>query len=89
MTLSLSSVDQRPALGRIVRHSGVAGQLAYSVAVTYPGEPARVVTFTGSVYGAPGPVVMITPANPRGMFVSSPERFGATFGPAWVRSFFA
>jgi hypothetical protein len=84
-----STLTSRPTLGRIVRHAGIAGQLAYSVSVAYPNERASVVTFTGSVYGTPGPVVMVTPGNPRGMFVTSPERFGETFGPAWVRSFFA
>lgn len=76
----------RPTLGKIVRHAGVAGQLAYSVLVTYPGEPAAVVTFTGSTYG--GPVVMSWPTMPRGVFVTDPERFGA-FGSKWVRAFFA
>ena len=80
-----STLDTRPTLGRIVRHAGIAGQLAYSVSVTYPGEGASVVTFTGSTYG--GPVVMVTPGMPRGMFVTDPDRFGA-FGPAWVRRFF-
>jgi hypothetical protein len=88
MTLT-ATLTSRPTLGRIVRHAGIAGQLAYSVSVAYPGERASVVTFTGSVYGAPGPVVMVTPGNPRGMFVTAPERFGETFGPAWVRAFFA
>jgi hypothetical protein len=32
---------------------------------------------------------MVTPGNPRGMFVTAPERFGETFGPSWVRAFFA
>jgi hypothetical protein len=75
-----------PTLGRIVRHAGIAGQLAYSVSVTYAGERASVVTFTGSTYG--GPVVMVTPGNPRGVFVTAPERFGK-FGPSWVRAFFS
>jgi hypothetical protein len=74
-----------PVLGKIVRHSGIAGQLAYSTSVTYAGEPSSVVTFTGNVYG--GPVVMVTPGMPRGTFVTDPERFGS-FGPAWVRRFF-
>ena len=74
-----------PILGKIVRHSGVAGQLAYSVAVTYSGEGATVVTFTSSTYG--GPVVMVTPGTPRGVFVTDAGRFGE-FGPSWVRRFF-
>jgi hypothetical protein len=75
-----------PVLGRIVRHSGVAGQLAFSTTVAYPGEAATVVTFTSSTYG--GPVVMVTPSMPRGIFVTDPDRFGS-FGPGWVRRFFA
>ena len=81
-----TTTDTRPTLGRIVRHAGIAGQLAFSVSVAYPGEPASVVTFTGSTYG--GPVVMAWPAVPGGMFVTDPDRFGA-FGPEWVRRFFA
>ena len=88
MSHTLTTEDTRPTLGRIVRHAGIAGQLAYSVSVTYPGERASVVTFTGSVYGAPGPVVMVTPGNPRGMFVTDAGRFGEKFGPEWVRRFF-
>jgi hypothetical protein len=75
-----------PTVGRIVRHSGIAGQLAYSTTVAYPGEDATVVTFTSSTYG--GPVVMVTPSLPRGIFVTDPDRFGS-FGPEWVRRFFA
>jgi hypothetical protein len=89
-----ATLTSRPTLGRIVRHAGVAGQLAYSVSVAYQlpdgtMERASVVTFTGSVYGTPGPVVMVTPGIPRGTFVTDPGRFGETFGPEWVRAFFA
>lgn len=84
--MSTATLTRSPHLGRIVRHSGVAGQLAYSVAVTYAGEPAAVVTFLGSVYG--GPVVMVTPTCRKGVFVTDPNRFG-TFGPEWVRNFFS
>ena len=76
-----------PTIGKIRRHNGVAGQIAYSVSVTYPGEDSSVVTFVGSsVYG--GPVVMQTESNPRGVFVVDVERFGK-FGPDWVRRFFS
>lgn len=85
MTATLTETSNAPTLGRIVRHAGVAGQLAYSVSVTYSGEPAAVVSFTSSTYG--GPVVMTWPAMPRGMFITDPARFG-TFGPEWVRRFF-
>lgn len=76
-----------PAVGRVIRHAGVAGQYALSTTVAYPGEPATVVTFTSSTYG--GPIVMITPSLPRGIFVTAPERFGSTLSPDWVRAFFS
>lgn len=75
-----------PTLGPIKRHTGVAGQFAYSTWVQYPGEPASEVTFVGSAYG--GPVLMQTPGNPVGVWVEDPNRFGK-FGPAWVREFFS
>ena len=74
-----------PTLGNITKTAGVAGQVSYSVEVTYPGETASRATFVGSVYG--GPVVMIMPSGAQ-TFVSDPGRFGK-FGPEWVRRFFA
>lgn len=71
---------------RITEARGVAGQIAFSAFVTYPGEDESCVTFVGNVYG--GPVVMVTEGNPRGTFVTDPGRFGE-FGEAWVRAFFA
>lgn len=73
-----------PKIGAIRRHNGVAGQIAYSVDVTYPDEPTSTVTFVGSVYGPP--IVMVLPSGVQ-TFVSNPERYG-TFGPEWVRRFF-
>jgi len=75
-----------PTLGPIGRRRGVAGQVSYTVEVTYPGEEPSCVTFVGSTYGPP--IVMVTPGNPRGQFVRDPERFGE-FGEEWVRRFFA
>lgn len=71
---------------RITKARGVAGEIAFTAFVTYPGEGESCVTFHGSVYG--GPVVMVTAGNPRGTFVTNPDRFGE-FGEAWVRAFFA
>lgn len=89
MTSTLTTTTPRPILGKIVRHSGIAGQLAYSVSVSYPGETgATVVTFTGSTFGQPGPVVMLTDAFPRGIIVSDSGQYGATLSPEWVRRFF-
>lgn len=76
-----------PELGPVECDRGVAGQVAYSVVVTYPGESPILATFVGSTYGAPGPVVAVMPSG-RQTFVTSPERFGPTFGPEWVRRFF-
>jgi len=73
-------------LSDIRKECGIAGHVAYSVTVTYEGEPSSRVTFIGNVDG--GPVIMVTPGNPRGTFVSDPGRFGS-FGPEWVRRFFA
>lgn len=75
----------QPTLGSIRKHSGIAGVIAYSVPVTYPDEPTETITFRGSVYG--GPVVMVTPGNPAGVFVTDPARFGR-LSPVWVRRFF-
>jgi len=75
-------------LGKIRRRDGVAGQFSYSVQVSCPedGDPTpREVTFVGNTFG--GPIVMITPGFPGGMFVRDPERFGA-LSPEWVRRFF-
>lgn len=74
-----------PTLNKITRHNGIAGQVAYSVDVTYPGEDTARIEFVGSVYG--GPVVMVFP-NGAQTFVTDPERHG-TFGREWVRRFFA
>lgn len=78
-------MDTAPTLSRIFKRTGIAGQVTYTVFVTYPGEDASRIEFIGSVYG--GPVVMVTPGNPTGVFVTDPSRHG-TFGPEWVRRFF-
>lgn len=76
--------DVNPTLGPIRKERGVAGQVSYSVQVTYPGEDAHTARFVGSVYG--GPVVLVMPSGSQ-VFVSDPARFGE-FGPDWVRRFF-
>lgn len=75
-----------PTLGPITRKGGVAGQMSYSVSVSYPDEPASTVTFVGYP-AAGGPVVMVLPSGQQ-TFVTDPGRFGS-FGPEWVRKFFA
>lgn len=78
-----------PVVTDIKRVNGVADQVGYTATVTYEGEDPSLVTFTGSVHG--GPIVMVTPGNPRGVFVSNrvTERIGSTLSPEWVRQFFA
>lgn len=73
-------------LSVIRKETGVAGQIAYVVTVSYPDESPSTVRFVGSVYG--GPVLMQTASNPSGTWVRHAERFGK-FGPEWVRQFFA
>ena len=73
-----------PELGKITRQNGVAGQVSYSVKVTYPGAAPSVVQFVGSTFG--GPVVMVTRTFGQ-QFVRDQGRFGP-FGPEWVRRFF-
>ena len=81
----MSTATIAPTLGTIKRHTGIAGQIAYTVTVAYPGEDSAPVTFTGNTDG--GPVVMVTPSTPGGTFVYDPQRFGR-FSAEWVRRFF-
>lgn len=66
---------------------GVAGQVSFVAFVEYEDEPVSMVGFAGSVYGSPGPVVMITGDNNQ-VFVTDPGRFGSKFDETWVRAFF-
>ena len=79
-----SITDDAPTILGVRKSSGIAGQFSVTARVRYPDEPAREVTFVGSVYG--GPVVM--QSDGREMFVTDPGRFGP-FGVDWVRAFFA
>jgi len=76
--------DMEPTLGRIKKTSGLAGQVCYMVAVTYPGEPMKRVSFIGNVYG--GPVFMST-GEGQMIRVQDAKRFG-DFSAAWVKAFF-
>jgi hypothetical protein len=71
------------------RINGVAGEFAFRVTVSYPGEDDRIVTFQSSDYGPP--IVMTTPAQPRGIFISRGvlDRIGSKLTPEWIRAFFA
>ena len=74
-----------PTIISIKRTTGIAGQIAYDVAVAYPGEPETTIALVGSVHG--GPVVLI--ANGRQTFVTDPGRHGTTLNPDWIRRFLA
>lgn len=82
----------------VTRRDGIAGQVAYVVDVTtttYPHNDDEGETVTdesqlmlvGSVYGSPGPVVMV--AGPVQVHVTAPHRFGDTFDAAWAYRFAA
>lgn len=78
-----------PNVSDIKRHNGVAGEYAYSATVAYPYEDERTVTFKSSVYGPP--IVMVSEANPGGVFVSQGvlDRIGSKLDADWVRRFWA
>jgi hypothetical protein len=78
------TTDDAPTILSVRKSAGIAGQFSVTARVAYPDEPARDVTFIGSVYG--GPVIMRS--DGRETFVTDPARFGE-FGEAWVRAFFA
>lgn len=75
----------RPVLGKIRRANGVAGQFAYTVPVTYPGESTNSVTFVGDAYTYG--VIMVTPEGHQ-IPVRDPGRCGDKLNPSWVRKFF-
>lgn len=79
-----------PTIDTIERITGIAGNYAYRVHVTYRDEAGNVdsthnVMFTGSIPGAP--VVMITEHGQT--FVTDWKRNGETLNPEWIRRFFS
>lgn len=78
--------DTRPVVDKITRKDGLAGQIAYTATVHYPGSPLSQTTFVGSMYG--GPVVIIVDHGQEQFFVDDPGRFGP-FGEEWVRRFYS
>lgn len=69
---------------------GVAGQVAITVGVDHGPDFGGIddVTFVGSAFGTPGPIVLVSHAFGQ-TFVTNPGRFGETFGEDWVRRFYA
>lgn len=77
------------SIDRINKRTGVAGQYAYDVSVTYwhhdaPAETSRV-TFVSSAHGAP--VVMVLEDGTQTV-VDDWRRYGDRLTPAWVRRFY-
>ncbi|QWY81394.1 hypothetical protein SEA_RIZWANA_97 [Arthrobacter phage Rizwana] len=64
---------------------GIAGQVMVTAHVRM--ESGDMVTgFVGSMYGSPGPVIMIM--GEAQIVVDAPERFGERFNSQWVRRFY-
>lgn len=61
---------------------GIAGQVAYDVV-----RENEWTTFVGSIYGTPGPVVMVGHFGE--MFVVDSSRFGERFDRAWIERFYS
>ena len=64
------------------RINGVAGQYAYNVDVTYPGQAAYRTTFVGNIYG--GPVTTGSYWIDRAVV----ERCGGKLSPRFIRNFY-
>lgn len=85
-------MSTRITLGPI-RHAGTfAGQKAYQVDVTYTHDDGAVetvrVSFAGPTSGD-APVSVVTVGFPGGIWVREPGRFGESFGPEWIRNYYA
>jgi hypothetical protein len=86
MEKTITAMERRP---------GIAGAVQYAVELTYPPTPdfpepmVRNLIFTGTEYGAPGPVLMTFTDTMFSTHVDTPVRFGQTFDESWVRAFFA
>ena len=79
-----------PTLGKITREVGLAGQYAYSVPVTYPSEPTKIVSFVG--WHGSRTVVMVTGHGHAEQTYVTPNvvrRCGGTLSPDWIREFFS
>lgn len=76
-----------PVIHAITRVNGVAGQYAYVVRLTYPGQAPDSVTLTSNVSG--GPIVLGSSSGMQ-VFVSRDvlDRIGSVLTPDWVRAFF-
>ena len=70
---------------------GIAGQSAVNATVLYEftdGSTEEVqAQFVGSMYGTPGPVVVMLESGAQ-FFVDDPARFGGSFGVNWVIEFY-
>lgn len=64
-----------------------ANQWQIDAVIQYDGEEAQTVTFVGTFYGNPGPVVVIDKTWGQ-QNVRYPARYGESFGPEWIRRYF-
>lgn len=71
---------------KVSDRGAMANQWQIDALVKYDGEPASIVTFVGTPYGNPGPVVMCLAGAQYP--VDSPARYGEKFGTDWVRNFY-
>ena len=82
--------DTTVSVDTITRVSGIAGQYAYRVQVTYRysdgSSETSVATFTSSAYGMP--VVLTSAAWPRGLHVYHWQQYGMRLDRAWIRRFY-
>lgn len=71
----------------IHKRSGIAGQVRYAIA-RKDEHGIHNAVFVGTVYGTPGPVVMIMMDGVQ-VHVTDPSRFGPSFDEEWIRNFYA
>lgn len=75
----------KPTIHKIKRTDGIAGQFAYDVSISYPGEPVGTVGFVGNAYSES--IYMVT-ENLGQSRVDNPERFGPKLNEEWITLFF-
>lgn len=85
----MAEAQPQARITAITKRDGVAGQVAYDVDVDYDGIPFST-TFIGTIYGGPGPVVMLSGDKlaPIETFVTEPERFGPKLNGDWIYAFY-
>jgi hypothetical protein len=70
---------------KVATSHDIVGAVAYEADVSYGADRAKY-TFVGSMFGSPGPVLLLIGNEP--INVHQPERFGVRFNDDWVRNFY-